>query len=72
MDPGRMSSQEQAEARELLARAANTPDWRAASDALDELMRRLLVLHWLLEAEKRLADRRAEDDREDEPPESRA
>jgi hypothetical protein len=31
------------------------PDWRVANHALDELMRQLLVLHRLLEAEERLA-----------------
>jgi hypothetical protein len=55
MNPDRMRLEEQTEAHALLAKAANHPDWRVASHALDELMRRLLVLHRLLEAEERLA-----------------
>src|SRR5215217_1882656 len=55
MNPNRMGLEEQTEAHALLARAANHPDWRVASHALDELMRRRLVLHRLLEAEERLA-----------------
>ena len=41
--------------RHHVVKAANHPDWRIASHALDELMRRLLVLHRLLEAEEHLA-----------------
>ena len=44
MNPNRMGLEEQTKAHALLARAANHPDWRVASHALDELMRRLLVL----------------------------
>jgi hypothetical protein len=55
MNPNRMGLEEQTKAHALLAKAANHPDWRLASHALDELMRRLLVLHRLLEAEERLA-----------------
>jgi hypothetical protein len=55
MNPNRMGLEEQTEAHALLAEAANHPDWRVASHALDELMRRLLVLHRLLEAEEGLA-----------------
>jgi hypothetical protein len=55
MNPNRMGLEEQTEAQALLAKAANHPDSRVASQALDELMRRLLVLHRLLEAEERLA-----------------
>jgi hypothetical protein len=55
MNPNRMGLAEQTEAHALLARAANHPDWRVASHALDELMQRLLLLHRLLEAEERLA-----------------
>ena len=33
------------------------PDWETASQALDDLMRKLLVVHRLLEAEERLAKR---------------
>ena len=49
MNPNRMGLEEQTEAHALLAKAANHPDSRVASHALDELMRRLL------EAEERLA-----------------
>ena len=55
MNPNRMGLEEQTEAHALLAEAANHPDSGVASHALDELMRRLLVLHRLLEAEERLA-----------------
>jgi hypothetical protein len=55
MNPNRMGLEEQTEAHALLAKAANHPDWRVASHALDELMRRLLVLHRLLDAKERLA-----------------
>jgi hypothetical protein len=44
MNPNRMGLEEQTEAHALLAKAANHPDSRVASHALDELMRRLLVL----------------------------
>jgi hypothetical protein len=49
MNPNRMGLEEQTEAHALLAKAANHPDSGVASHALDELMRRLLVLHRLLE-----------------------
>jgi hypothetical protein len=55
MNPNRMGLEEQTEAHALLAKAANHPDWRVASHALDELMRQLLVLHRLLEAEECVA-----------------
>jgi hypothetical protein len=55
MNPNRMGLEEQTEAHALLAKAANHSDSQVASHALDELMRRLLVLHRLLEAEERLA-----------------
>jgi hypothetical protein len=55
MNPNRMGLEEQTEAHALLAEAANHPDWRVAGHALVELIRRLLVLHRLLEAEERLA-----------------
>jgi hypothetical protein len=38
-------------------RALSDPDWQTASQALDDLMRKLLVVHRLLEAEERLAKR---------------
>ena len=56
-DPRRMSPEERKLAHALLTRALTDPNWRTASHALDDLMRRLLVVHWLLEAEQRLAKR---------------
>ena len=50
-----MGLEEQTKAHALLAKAANHPDSWVASHALDELMRRLLILHRLVEAEERLA-----------------
>jgi hypothetical protein len=58
-DPRRMTPQEQGEAHTLLVEAVSDPDWQAARQALDELMRKLLVVHRLLEAEERLAPARA-------------
>jgi hypothetical protein len=56
-DARRMTPEEQGEAHALLVKAASEPDWHAARQALDELMRKLLVVHRLLEAEERLAKR---------------
>jgi hypothetical protein len=56
-DPRRMTPEEQEQAHALLTRAVSDPDWQTASQALDELMRKLLVVHRLLEAEERLARR---------------
>jgi hypothetical protein len=56
-DPRRMSPDEREQAHALLTRALSEPDWQAASQALDDLMRKLLVVHRLLEAEQRLAKR---------------
>jgi hypothetical protein len=56
-DPRRMTPEEHGEAHALLARAVSDPDWHAASQALDELMRKLIVVHRLLEAEERLIKR---------------
>jgi hypothetical protein len=56
-DPRRMAPEEQEQAHALLTRAVSDPDWRTASQALDDLMRKLLVVHRLLEAEERLAKR---------------
>ena len=44
-------------AHALLTQAVSDPDWRTASQALDGLMRKLLVVHRLLEGEERLAER---------------
>jgi IS5 family transposase len=51
MDPRRMGPEQLEEAAELLSRAVTTPAPAAASDALDELLGRLLVLHRVLEAD---------------------
>jgi hypothetical protein len=56
-DPRRMTPEEHGEAHALLVKAVTDPDWQAASQALDELMRKLIVLHRLLEAEERLPKR---------------
>jgi hypothetical protein len=56
-DPGRMTPEEREQAHALLTRALIDPNWRTTSQALDDLMRKLLVVHRLLEAEKRLAKR---------------
>ena len=56
-DPRRMAPEEQEKAHALLTRAVSDPDWRTASQALDDLLRKLLVVHRLLEAEERLAKR---------------
>jgi hypothetical protein len=54
-DPGRMMPEERKQAHALLARALSDPNWQTASQALDDLMRKLLVTHRLLEPEERLA-----------------
>ena len=56
-DPRRMTPEEQGEAHARLSRALTDPDWRAAREALDELMGKLLVVHRMLEAEERLSRR---------------
>jgi len=56
-DPRRMTPDEQQQAHTLLTRSLSDPNWRTASQALDDLMRTLLVVHRLLEAEERLAKR---------------
>jgi hypothetical protein len=56
-DTRRMTPEEQGEAHALLVKAVSDPDWQAARLALDELMRKLLVVNRLLEAEERLAKR---------------
>jgi hypothetical protein len=50
-----MTPEEHGQAHALLVKAVSDPDWQAASQALEELMRKLLVVHRLLEAEERLA-----------------
>ena len=56
-DPRRMTPEEREQAHALLTRALSDPNWRTASQALDDLMRTLLVVHRLLEAEECLAKR---------------
>jgi hypothetical protein len=56
-DPRRMTPEEHGEAHALLVKAITDPDWQAANKALDELMRKLIVVHRLLEAEERLPKR---------------
>jgi hypothetical protein len=56
-NPSRMAPEEQGAAHALLVKAVSDPDRQAARQALDELMRKLLVVHRLLEAEERLAKR---------------
>ncbi len=56
-DPGRMTREEREQAQALLTRALGDPNWRTASQALDDLLRKLLEVHRLLEAEERLANR---------------
>ena len=55
--PRRMTPEEHGEVHALLVRAVTDPDWQAASQALDDLMGKLVVLHRLLEAEERLPQR---------------
>ena len=50
-DPRRMTPEEHGEAHALLVKAVTDPDWQAANKALDDLMRKLVVVHRLLEAE---------------------
>jgi hypothetical protein len=56
-DPRRMTPEEHGEAHMLLVRVVTDPDWQAASQALDDLMGKLLVIRQLLEAEERLPKR---------------
>jgi hypothetical protein len=56
-DPRRMTPEEHGEAHALLVKAITDPDWHAASQALDDLMSKLLVARGLLEAEERLPRR---------------
>jgi hypothetical protein len=57
-DPRRMTAEEHGEAHALLVRAVTDPDWQAASQALDDLMGKLVVVRGLLEAEERLPTRK--------------
>ena len=57
-DPRRMTPEEHGEAHALLVKAVTDPDWEAASQALDDLMGKLVVMRRLLEAEERLPTRK--------------
>ena len=57
-----MTPEEREQAHALLTRAVSDPNWRTASQALDDLTRKLVV-HRLLEAEERLAKRERRADR---------
>jgi hypothetical protein len=54
---GGENPEEQGQAYALLVQAVSDSDWQAARQALGELLRKLLVVHRLLEAEERLAKR---------------
>ena len=56
-DPRRMTPEEHGEAHALLVRVVTDPDWQAASQALVDLMGKLLAVRRLLEAEERLPKR---------------
>jgi hypothetical protein len=56
-DPRRMTPEEHGEAHALLVRAVTDPDWQAASQALDDLMRKLVMVRRLLETEAPLPKR---------------
>ena len=56
-DPRRMTPEEHGEAHALLVTAVTDPDWQAASQALDDLTGKLLVVRRLLGAEERLPQR---------------
>jgi hypothetical protein len=56
-DPRRMTPEEHGETHTLLVKAVTDPDRQAANKALDDLMRKLVVVYRLLEAEERLPKR---------------
>jgi hypothetical protein len=56
-DPRRMTPEEHGQAHALLVKAVTDPGWQAASQAVDDLMGKLLVVRRLLEAEERLPHR---------------
>jgi hypothetical protein len=56
-DPRRMTPAEHGEAHALLVRVVTDPDWQAASQALEDLLGKLLMVRGLLEAEKPLPKR---------------
>jgi hypothetical protein len=56
-DPRRMTPEEHGQAHALLVRAVTDSNWQTASQALDDLLGKLLVVRRLLEAEERLPQR---------------
>ena len=56
-DPRRMTPEEHGQAHTLLVRVVTDPSWQAASQALDDLTGKLLVVRRLLEAEEHLPKR---------------
>ena len=52
-DPRRMTPEEHGEAHALLVRAVTDPDWQAASQALDELMGKLVGIPPVGEVDRR-------------------
>jgi hypothetical protein len=58
-----MTPEEHGEAHALLVTVVTDPDRRAASEALDDLVGKLLVIRRLLEAEERLPRREPRDGR---------
>jgi len=62
-DPRRMTPGEHGEVHALLVTVVTDPDRRAASEALDDLVGKLLVIRRLLEAEERLPRREPRDGR---------
>ena len=55
--PAADDPEEHGEAHALLVRVVTDPDWQAASQALEDLMGKLLEIRRLLEAEQRLPKR---------------
>jgi hypothetical protein len=55
--PAADDPEEHGEAHALLVKAVTDPDWQAASQALDDLIGKLLAMRRLLEAEQRLPKR---------------
>jgi hypothetical protein len=62
-DPRRMTPEEHGQAHALLVRADTDPNWQTASQALDDLLGKLLVVRRLLEAEERLPQREPQGNR---------
>jgi hypothetical protein len=62
-DPRRMTPEEHGQAHALLVRAVTDPNWQTASQALDDLPDKLLVVRRLLEAEERLPQREPQGNR---------